>query len=261
VEGKRYLIGASASSKVYVAGAFSSTYLSAVTPQNATSTQVTLESTLQVFTLSKSGTYYKFYGSLGKNYLISTAAKSVSFGANTANTSNWAITINSTSGDATLTNYTATYGQFQYNASSPRFTTYTSSQTPLRLFVEDTAASDYAASFVSSLASICASSSSGSTPSSSLLSAWQSQSTSYSALSSSNKALVAGQMPMSMETAFEQCAAKYDYILKKYGVASFSSYGGNFLSRSVTSSGLALISARRRKMMPSFTFSAVYPSF
>ena len=56
----------------------------------------------------------------GSNYLVSTGAKKVSLSASSAA---WTI-----STDFTATPKTSSYGTLQYNAASPRFTTYTSAQ-------------------------------------------------------------------------------------------------------------------------------------
>lgn len=56
----------------------------------------------------------------GSNYLVSTSAKKVSLSASSAA---WTI-----STDFTATPKTSSYGTLQYNAASPRFTTYTSTQ-------------------------------------------------------------------------------------------------------------------------------------
>ena len=61
--------------------------------------------------------------------LGATAAKKLAWDSGTTT---WSISI--TDGNATVTNGTASYGNMQYNSGSPRFTTYTSSQTAIQLY-------------------------------------------------------------------------------------------------------------------------------
>ena len=61
--------------------------------------------------------------------LGATAAKKLAFDSGTTN---WSINI--TDGTATITNENSSYGTLQYNAGSPRFTTYTSAQTAIQLY-------------------------------------------------------------------------------------------------------------------------------
>lgn len=83
----------------------------------------------QEFTLG--GTSGSWTLSNGSALLGSSAAKSVAWDSGTTI---WTIAIDGETHKATITNGTSANGWFQYNASSPRFTTYTSSQTLPYLF-------------------------------------------------------------------------------------------------------------------------------
>ncbi len=74
-----------------------------------------------VFTLGGTTGAWTFANSSGK-LLGATAVKKVAWGSGTTT---WSISIDA-SGNATIQNGTSSYGRFLYNASSPRFTTYTS---------------------------------------------------------------------------------------------------------------------------------------
>ena len=81
-----------------------------------------------IFTLGGSPDAWTLANSSGQ-LLGATAVKKLAWGSGTTT---WRISISGN--DATLDNTTSTYGDLQYNAVSPRFTTYTSSQTAIQLY-------------------------------------------------------------------------------------------------------------------------------
>ena len=113
-------------SKTVVAGTLSSSYLSSVSA-TFSGNSITSKGSGVEFTLGKSGNNWTFTSSEGT--LKSSAAKNVNYSDGTGT---WSISISS--GTATITNTTNSYGTLQYNASSPRFTTYTSGQTSIELY-------------------------------------------------------------------------------------------------------------------------------
>lgn len=82
-----------------------------------------------VFTLGGTAGAYSFQCEDG--YLYSSTAKSVTL--NSSEKAMWSITVNS---DGAVVSGTSV-GTFQYNSTSPRFTTYTSGQKPAYLYVRD----------------------------------------------------------------------------------------------------------------------------
>ncbi len=113
-------------SKTVVAGTLSSTYLSSISATYS-GNSITNKGNGVEFTLGKSGNNWTFTSSEGT--LKSSAAKNVNYSDGTGT---WSISISS--GTATITNTTSSYGTLQYNAGSPRFTTYTSGQTSIELY-------------------------------------------------------------------------------------------------------------------------------
>ncbi len=90
----------------------------------------------------------------------------------------------------------------------------------------------YAEAFNTALEAVC--DANGNTVAADLASAWSSQSTAYAALDSVVKPILtdATAKTTSNATAVELCAAKYDYILGKYGTSTLS----NFMNRTVAAS-------------------------
>ena len=90
----------------------------------------------------------------------------------------------------------------------------------------------YAEAFNTALEAVC--DANGNTVAADLASAWSSQSTAYAALDSVVKPILtdATAKTTSGATAVELCAAKYDYILGKYGTSTLS----NFMNRTVAAS-------------------------
>lgn len=91
---------------------------STITSLGSGTIELTLGGTSGAWTLSSSS------GALG-----ATAAKKLAWGSGTTT---WSISISS--GNATITNGTSSYGSMQYNTQSPRFTTYTSGQAAVQLY-------------------------------------------------------------------------------------------------------------------------------
>lgn len=91
------------------------------------STITSLGSGTLIFTIG--GTSGAYTLSTSDGALGATAVKKLAFGSGTTT---WSISISS--GTATITNTTSSYGTLYYNSGSPRFTTYTSSQTAIQLY-------------------------------------------------------------------------------------------------------------------------------
>lgn len=91
---------------------------STITSLGSGTVELTLGGSAGAWTLSSTS------GALG-----ATAAKKVAWGSGTQT---WSISISS--GNATITNGTSSYGKIQYNSGSPRFTTYTSNQAAVQLY-------------------------------------------------------------------------------------------------------------------------------
>ncbi|MBQ0153641.1 MAG: M6 family metalloprotease domain-containing protein [Bacteroidales bacterium] len=93
--------------------------------------QVDLEddSEVQVFTLGGTTGNWTFAREDGTKLGV-TAVKNISFGSSATNT--WTISISS--GTASVTSTTSSYGTMKYNSSAPRFTTYASGQDDIQLY-------------------------------------------------------------------------------------------------------------------------------
>ncbi len=91
-----------------------------------------------IFTLGGGTGKWTLTNASGK-LLGCTAAKKLAWGSGTTT---WKITIDS-NGEATIRCTNTGYGNLQYNASNPRFTTYTSSQTSPQLYRLQNSASGY----------------------------------------------------------------------------------------------------------------------
>ena len=131
--GNKYVIGwyDDDEDEMHVAGEITSSDIMAdVTDNTATSSSITaLSSSAEVFTLGGSSGAWTFTSKNGT--LGATAVKKMAYDDGTQT---WTISISS--GDATITNGTSSYGTLYFNSASPRFTTYTSSAQKLpSLFV------------------------------------------------------------------------------------------------------------------------------
>lgn len=105
---------------VNVSSTFSSDK-STITSLGSGTIELTLGGSSGSWTLSSTS------GALG-----ATAAKKLSW---SSGTTTWSISISS--GNATITNETSSYGSLKYNTQSPRFTTYTSGQADVQLYRKD----------------------------------------------------------------------------------------------------------------------------
>ena len=84
---------------------------------------------VNVFVLGGESGAWTFYSKLDDGYLYSSAAKSVGIHASEAA---WSISINST--NATITANSLANNNLQYNAASPRFCAYTSTQSAIQIY-------------------------------------------------------------------------------------------------------------------------------
>lgn len=91
-----------------------------------------------IFTLGGEAGKWTLTNASGK-LLGCTTAKKLAWGSGTTT---WKITIDS-NGDATISSTNTGYGDLQYNAANPRFTTYTSAQTSPQLYRLQNSASGY----------------------------------------------------------------------------------------------------------------------
>jgi len=146
----------------------------------------------------------------------------------------WAITI--ADGVASISAEGATNSNhfMRYNSTSSIFSCYGSatSQKDLALYVLQEADS-WAKGCLAATAAPCASDASGTVASDSLKTAWASLNTLYGELDETSKAAVK-TCDKSGTASLDLAAARYDYILAKYGVASFTA--GNFAQRELSSS-------------------------
>ena len=114
-----------------VAGELNSTYLEAESCGFSSQKDIIedLPSTAKIFTLGGESGAWTFRTAEGK-LLSCTSAKSLNLSGNGTNT--WNISISG--GNAAITNTVQGNGALQYNSQSPRFTTYTSNQTPIQIY-------------------------------------------------------------------------------------------------------------------------------
>lgn len=112
------------------AGSFNTNYLSMESALISDNSITNLNGALE-FTLGGTTDEWTFTDPDG-NIIGCTAAKKLALGNGTTT---WKIEI--TDGNAIITNGTASYGTLQYNATSPRFCTYTSNQTAIQLYKKE----------------------------------------------------------------------------------------------------------------------------
>lgn len=121
--GDEFVLIGTKSSTNYGAGALNGSYLSAVEGVTIEDDEISeLDESIAVFTLGGSNGAWTINSEAGQLY--SSAAKNVNYSSN--GTGTWSISISS--GAATISNSTSTYGDLVFNGNSPRFTTYTSTQ-------------------------------------------------------------------------------------------------------------------------------------
>ena len=115
--------------KSVTAGSISSQYMTSVssTFSSDSSSITSLGSGTLEFTVGKSGSNYTFKN--GNSLLGVTAEKKLALGSGTTT---WTVSISS--GTASVASTTSGYGSLYYNASSPRFTTYKSTQTSIQIY-------------------------------------------------------------------------------------------------------------------------------
>lgn len=192
---------------------------------DSSAVQLTLDGTSGAWTLQNSA---------GK-YLSATAEKKLAWAdSSTGNT--WTISISS--GDATITFATSSYGKFMYNVSSPRFTTYTSSASATMLLVQlyrnkntpinDTNSTAQRAllSYVATFNSTMDCDDGGATTN--VESKWSSASSAFTtamnALGTDDKTvfkrLVANASAVEGGDRLQDMLARYDYIIAKYKLSN-----------------------------------------
>ncbi len=125
--GDQIVIGCKAKSKVAGEIASGTKYFAALDATFSNDAINSLPTGTQVLTLGGKSGAWTFAGTDGK--LLGTTATKAALAWDSGTTS-WTISV--AAGDATLTS--GTNGNLQYNASSPRFTNYTSSQTAVQLY-------------------------------------------------------------------------------------------------------------------------------
>ena len=184
-------------------------------------------------TSSTSTKEYLYAASSSSNYLRSQETVDAN--------AEWQITI--TSGVASIVaSGTNTHNILQYNSSSSIFSAYSSAQAAIALYVQENyvTAADHAKTCYETLGSACLGATSPATASADLKAAWTLIAEDYAAFASDVKTILASASANVDGGYAEELAARYDYIMKKYGVASFTE--GNFMSRdeSGASSVLAL---------------------
>jgi hypothetical protein len=211
------------------------------------SSQLTATTTIEQLTLGGDATNgWSFYAnqSTPKGYLYAASSSSNYLRTQTTNDSNGLWTIAISSNAATITaKGTNTRNMLRWNTTSSIFSCYSSGQAAVYLYKQassssDTSATDasnWAATFVTTMSGICTNTQANTTASTSLVNAWASQYSAYSSLSSAAKTLVASTT--TTDTNIQAAQAKYIYILNKYGTASFTS--GNYLGLTISSGAYA----------------------
>lgn len=120
-----------------IAGELTGSYLSSKSVTfSSNNTKITNIGDGQIFTanvdVNSKWSFSNKNGTLG-----CTSAKNLSY---SSGTTTWTVSINS--GDAVVTSTQSGYGKMQYNAGSPRFTTYTSGQTAIQIFSRSAGSAD-----------------------------------------------------------------------------------------------------------------------
>ncbi len=126
--GDSYIIAYNTAS--FVAGELNTSFLTTVAAAFSDDKTTLDELPAGALTFVLGGTSGKWTLTSTAGALGATAAKKLAFGSGTTT---WDITFAS-NGTATIASTNASYGTLQYNASSPRFTTYTSNQKPVQLY-------------------------------------------------------------------------------------------------------------------------------
>ena len=164
----------------------------------------------------------KYTLGVGDQYLYSNAEKSLKTGSTISSTDySWDISIDQ-SGFATISNGTNKDWVIQYNSSSPRFTCYTSNQVKplIYRFVEfNNSTGEFASEFLA--ASLCDGGINA--PSQDI---WNTLSTKFETLSDTDKEAFKAAVANVSGTEIEQCVARYDYIVGKYGLETYNDFMG-----------------------------------
>jgi len=177
------------------------------------------------YTLNASSTStneYLYAASSSNNYLRSQETVDVN--------AEWRITITSGVANVVATG-SSNRNILQYNSSSSIFSAYSSAQVAIALYVQENyvTAADHANTCYGLLGVACLGATSPAIASDDLKSAWTLIADDYAALASDVKTILASASAKIDGGYAEELAARYDYIMKKYGVASFTE--GNFMSR------------------------------
>lgn len=114
----------------YAMGALSNNVSTNVSITRSESTLSSIGSAL-LFTLEATGTTNVYYLRTSNGYLSSTTIKKLAWVESSSDASTWTISVGTNGYAAVVTNDTYS---LQYNSSSPRFTTYTSSQTAIQFY-------------------------------------------------------------------------------------------------------------------------------
>jgi hypothetical protein len=248
VEGATIVIGATASSKIYAAGALNNNYRTPVdVTSNLSAGEIGFNSKVAYLTLGSGASAGTYSFNDGTGYLCSAGSGNylnveTTLSANSSWTlsfsdSHWSIV--ASAGGSTNIAYNASAGRFScYAASylSGGYGTYPEIYEDVSKF---TAAMDWATAFNSTLSPICTSGVNNTTPSADLLNAWSSQGTNYSALSTLQKSFIKNAAGELTGNPVGQAVLRYDGILGKYGVSTLSNFVDRPTSGSFNASALS----------------------
>jgi len=237
ISGSRYLICTAKTGLSFVMGSTCGTdYYNKVDYTFSTDQTINLGTGMLPLTLGGSMGAWTFGDTVNTGYLNTTAAKNLT---HKPTASTWTIAIAGT-GVATITCTTGTYGSILYNTSAPRFTTYTSGQTPVYLYVQESGSSDasateassWAATFVAALNPHCdVAQQASASPDSALQTTWADESSSYASLSSGAKSMLSASSPT--DSSIVAAQNLYRFILSKYGTAALTNFLGLTIAPSI----------------------------
>ncbi len=206
--------------KEVVAGNLSSTYYTSLDATfNVNKDVITsVDAATTILTINQNGGYYTFSNENGE-LLGASAAKSIGYNKNITD---WSLTFTN-NGDVTIQNKTTTYGRILYNASAPRFTTYTSATSEsmllpqlYKLVVNEESVSDkahnYATLFLDATTEEC---SAGNVT----LTTWQTLNSEYNVLSDEVKDYLYDHSET--DVLIIELIARYRVIINKYHYENF----------------------------------------
>lgn len=244
--GNKYVIASN--SKGLVAGAISSSVMGVVSAKFSSdySSITTLPDTAVQLTLGGSSGAWTLTSDSGA--LGATAVKKLAWGSGTRT---WSISINSSTHNATIQNGTEGYGRFLHNVNSPRFTTYTSSTSSTmllpQLYVNSESSSMNAKQWSTLFLTDLHCDNGAHAPSTSV---WSTYSSLFNDLVKDEKDKLKNAeytrsgsfVTPSGETDVDiaNAAARYDFVIGKYGVISYP----NFISRSISISSINYLSSQ-----------------